>query len=107
MTLDQTRATPARQLSKPQPCLPFWNCAPGPEQMPHGRAQHPEAQSEASRHWPPMNCSPAPLPTFFSPATSKSGPGRPFASQPAAGGGSDSSSSSSAGGGGGGGGGGG
>src|SRR5688500_16383659 len=83
---------PRLQSPKPQPSLPFWNCAPTPEQMPHGRAQHPEAQSDASRHCPPMNCSPAPLPAFGTPAGSNSGPGRPFAWQPSAGGGSGSSS---------------
>ena len=30
------------QPLKPQPSLPFWNWAPGPEQMPQGRAQQPE-----------------------------------------------------------------
>jgi hypothetical protein len=42
--------------------------------MPQGKAQQPEAQSAALRHWPPMNCSPWPLPTFFSPAGSNLGP---------------------------------
>src|SRR4051794_18058890 len=42
--------------------------------MPQGKAQQPEAQSAARRHWPPMNCRPAPLPTFFTPAGSNLGP---------------------------------
>src|SRR4051812_33287604 len=42
--------------------------------MPQGRAQQPDAQSLAFRHWPPMNCTPRPLPTFFSPAGSNLGP---------------------------------
>jgi hypothetical protein len=48
--------------------------APGPEQIPDGPAQQPLAQSAVLRHWPPMNCAPTPLPTFFSPAGSKAGP---------------------------------
>lgn len=35
---------------KPHPCLPFWNDAPGPEHIPHGRAQQPLAQSAVLRH---------------------------------------------------------
>src|SRR5438874_2943604 len=62
------------QAPKPQPCFPAWNCAPGPEQMPQGKAQQAEAQSFALRHCPPMNCRPAPLPTFFAPAGSNVGP---------------------------------
>src|SRR6478752_4963166 len=42
--------------------------------MPQGLAQQPEAQSAALRHWPPINCRPLPLPTFFAPAGSKAGP---------------------------------
>src|SRR6266498_655328 len=42
--------------------------------MPQGRAQQPEAQSLAPRHWPPMNYRPTPLPTFLSPAGSNLGP---------------------------------
>src|SRR5579859_2262460 len=42
--------------------------------MPQGNAQQPEAQSLALRHWPPMNCMPMPLPTFFAPAGSNLGP---------------------------------
>jgi hypothetical protein len=42
--------------------------------MPQGNAQQPEAQSLALRHWPPMNCVPTPLPTFFAPAGSNFGP---------------------------------
>ena len=42
--------------------------------MPQGKAQQPEAQSAALRHWPPMNCTPRPLPTFFVPAGSNAGP---------------------------------
>lgn len=48
---------------KPQPCLPCWNAAPGPEQMPVGKAQQPLPQSASERHWPVMNCSPFPFPT--------------------------------------------
>ena len=58
---------------KPQPVLPAWNCAPGPEQMPVGFAQQPLPQSALLRHWPPMNCCPAPLPTFLSPDGSNGG----------------------------------
>ena len=60
--------------TKPQPVFPAWVCAPTPEQMPEGPAQHPEAQSAALKHWPPMNWPPAPLPTFLTPAGSKGGP---------------------------------
>jgi hypothetical protein len=60
--------------TKPQPVLPAWVCAPTPEQMPEGPAQQPEAQSAAFRHWPPMNCLPAPLPMLGTPAGSKGGP---------------------------------
>ncbi len=42
--------------------------------MPQGNAQQPEAQSAVWRHWPPMNCPPWPLPTFFAPAGSNLGP---------------------------------
>jgi hypothetical protein len=35
---------------KPQPVLPFWNDAPGPEQIPEGPAQQPLAQSALLRH---------------------------------------------------------
>jgi len=35
---------------KPQPCLPFWKAAPGPEQMPEGNAQQPLPQSALERH---------------------------------------------------------
>jgi hypothetical protein len=57
-----------------QPVFPFWVEAPGPEQMPEGPAQHLLAQSASLRHWPPMNCVPFLLPTFFCPAGSKGGP---------------------------------
>lgn len=63
--------------TNPQPVLPFWVCAPGPEQIPDGPAQHELPQSAALKHCPPINCSPLALPTFFSPAGSKAGP--PFA----------------------------
>jgi hypothetical protein len=43
---------------KPQPFFPFRNEAPGPEQMPEGKAQHLLAQSALLMHWPPMNCVP-------------------------------------------------
>jgi len=59
---------------KPQPCFPFWKAAPGPEQMPEGKAQQPLPQSALERHWPVMNCVPLPLPTFLAPAGSKGGP---------------------------------
>lgn len=59
---------------KPQPVFPAWNCAPRPEQMPRPlllNAQHAvEAQSFELRHSPPINCSPALLPMFFTPAGS-------------------------------------
>ena len=42
--------------------------------MPQDKAQQPEAQSLRLRHWPPMNCWPAALPTFFAPAGSNWGP---------------------------------
>ena len=58
---------------KPQPVLPFCVDAPGPEQIPVGFAQHPLPQSALLRHCPPMNCPPAPLPTFFAPAGSNGG----------------------------------
>jgi hypothetical protein len=48
--------------------------APGPEQIPDGPAQQPLAQSAVLKHWPPINCAPTPLPTFFSPAGSNAGP---------------------------------
>ena len=57
----------------PHPVLPAWVCAPRPLQIPHGFAQHPLAQSAALRHWPPMNCVPAPLPMFFVPEGSNGG----------------------------------
>jgi hypothetical protein len=60
--------------TKPQPVLPAWVCAPGPEHIPLGPAQHALPQSAPLRHWPPINCTPFPLPTFFSPAGSKAGP---------------------------------
>lgn len=34
----------------PHPVLPFWNCAPGPEQMPVGLAQQALPQSASLRH---------------------------------------------------------
>jgi len=58
---------------KPQPSFPFWNDAPGPEQIPVGLAQQPLAQSASDRHCPVINCPPWPLPTFFAPAGSKGG----------------------------------
>jgi hypothetical protein len=71
----EVAATTAAALDgKPQPVLPFWVDAPGPEQIPDGPAQQPLAQSAVLRHWPPMNCAPTPLPTFFSPAGSNAGP---------------------------------
>jgi hypothetical protein len=57
----------------PHPVLPFWNWAPGPEQMPVGLAQQLLAQSTLLRHWPPINCPPCPFPTFLTPAGSKGG----------------------------------
>lgn len=48
--------------------------APGPEQIPEGLAQQPEAQSAALRHCPPINCCPLPLPTFLAPEGSNGGP---------------------------------
>ena len=52
---------------KPQPFLPCWNEAAGPEQIPMSRrkAQHPLPQSAELAHSPPMNCSPAPLPFLW------------------------------------------
>jgi hypothetical protein len=58
---------------KPQPVFPFCVEAPVPEQIPVGLAQHPLPQSAFERHWPPINCTPAPFPTFFAPAGSKGG----------------------------------
>jgi hypothetical protein len=63
----------AALLPKPQPVLPFCVEAPGPEQIPVGLAQQPLPQSALLRHWPPMNCPPAPFPTFFAPAGSNGG----------------------------------
>lgn len=60
-------------FGKPHPCLPAWSCAPTPEQMPVGLAQHPLAQSASVVHCPPINCSPFAFPTFFAPAGSKGG----------------------------------
>lgn len=60
-------------LPNPQPSLPCWNAAPGPEQMPVGNAQQPLAQSALVRHCPVINCLPAALPTFAAPAGSKGG----------------------------------
>ena len=61
---------------KPQPVLPFCVLAPGPEQIPVGFAQHPLPQSALLRHWPPMNCLAAPLPTLAAPAGSNGGTAR-------------------------------
>lgn len=61
------------ELENPQPVLPFWVCAPTPEQIPVGEAQHAELQSALERHWPPMNWVPALLPTFLAPEGSKGG----------------------------------
>jgi hypothetical protein len=72
-------AAGAAPETKPHPVLPFCVCAPGPEQMPDGPAQHPLPQSAALKHWPPMNCRPLPFPTFFTPEGSKAGP--PFAGE--------------------------
>jgi len=58
---------------KPHPSFPCWKAAPGPEQIPVGRAQHPLAQSALLRHWPVMNCVPTPLPTWGAPLGSKGG----------------------------------
>lgn len=55
---------------KPQPCLPFWNSAPMPEQMPMPwplLAQQPSWQSASATHPPVVNCFPAPLPTSRAP----------------------------------------
>ena len=68
-----TGGTAAAPEPKPQPAFPAWNCAPGPEQIPVGLAQHPLPQSALLRHCPPMNCPPALLPTFLSPDGSKGG----------------------------------
>jgi hypothetical protein len=38
-----------------------------------GLAQQVDAQSAIERHWPPMNCWPALLPTFLAPAGSNGG----------------------------------
>src|SRR5204863_6233811 len=59
---------------KPQPCFPAWNCAPGPEQMPQGKAQQPEAQSFTLRHCPPMNCRRSEVRRVGAAAGSKGGP---------------------------------
>jgi hypothetical protein len=37
-------------MEKPQPVLPFWNEAPGPEQIPDGPAQQLLPQSAPLRH---------------------------------------------------------
>lgn len=63
----------ALELENPHPCFPAWKAAPGPEHIPHGRAQQFEAQSALERHWPPINWPPLPLPMFFVPAGSKGG----------------------------------
>jgi hypothetical protein len=60
--------------TNPHPVFPACVCAPRPEQMPLGPAQHVEAQSDPDKHCPPMNWSPAPFPTFLAPAGSKAGP---------------------------------
>lgn len=58
--------------SKPQPCLPFWNCAPSAEQMPTPlvliSAQHALRQSASETHPPVVNCWALPFPTSFAPA---------------------------------------
>lgn len=36
--------------TNPHPVFPFCVCAPGPEQMPEGPAQHPDPQSAPLRH---------------------------------------------------------
>ncbi len=71
--LDDPGAEEAPVEPKPQPVFPFCVDAPGPEQIPVGFAQHPLPQSALLRHWPPINCPPAPFPTFFAPAGSKGG----------------------------------
>ena len=53
--------------TKPQPVLPCWKDASGPEQIPIGEAQQPEPQSALDRQAPVMNWPPAPLPMFLSP----------------------------------------
>ena len=53
--------------TKPQPVLPCWKEASGPEQMPMGEAQQPDPQSASERQAPVMNWPPAPLPMFLSP----------------------------------------
>jgi len=60
--------------TNPHPVFPACVCAPRPEQIPEGPAQHVLPQSAPERHCPPMNCPPLPLPTFFVPAGSKAGP---------------------------------
>jgi hypothetical protein len=57
----------------PQPSFPFCVEAPRPEQIPVGFAQQVLAQSALLRHCPPINCVPAPFPTFLAPAGSKGG----------------------------------
>jgi hypothetical protein len=60
--------------TKPHPVLPAWVWAPRPEHIPEGPAQQVLAQSAPLRHWPPINCVPFALPTFFVPEGSKAGP---------------------------------
>lgn len=60
--------------TKPQPVFPACVWAPRPEQIPDGPAQQVLAQSAPLKHWPPINCTPLALPTFFTPAGSKAGP---------------------------------
>jgi hypothetical protein len=70
---DNTGAAADPVEPKPQPVFPFCVAASGPEQIPVGFAQHALAHSALLRHWPPINCSPTPFPTFFTPAGSKGG----------------------------------
>ena len=41
--------------TNPHPVFPACVCAPRPEQMPLGPAQHVDAQSAPDKHCPPMN----------------------------------------------------
>jgi len=64
-------AAAALGSTKPQPCLPFWNSAPMPEQMPVPwplLAQQPSWQSALATQPPVVNCRPSPFPTSRAPA---------------------------------------
>lgn len=70
---EATGEAAAPLVVNPQPVFPFCVAAPRPEHIPVGLAQQVDAQSAFERHWPPINCWPALLPTFLAPAGSKGG----------------------------------